>query len=446
MPLRQLHLNVNLLHSGIYASAWRLPESDPRACFDVGHYVRVARIAERGKLDAIFLADTPAVTDRIDYRPFLSMEPTIVLATVAASTSHIGLIATASTTYNEPYNIARRFATLDLASGGRAGWNAVTTADAAASRNFGLPGVLEHKTRYDRAKEFAEVVHALWDSWEDDAFVGDKATTRFADTSKVHPIAHRGAYYSVAGPLNVPRSPQGRPVTVQAGGSNDGRDLAAAQAEAVFTLAQTIEEGAAYARDLRARAAAYGRSGESIVILPGLATVIGSSEAEAKRRQDELWELVPIEYSLARLASTLQIDPTALELDKPLPDPLPLPANANHTMFQGTVNLARRGNLTVRQLLRALGGGVGHRIIVGTPEFVADDIEAWFRAGAADGFNLMPDVLPTGLEVFVDTVVPILQSRGLFRKEYSGATLRDHFGLPKPPSRFAKQARAIASA
>jgi FMN-dependent oxidoreductase (nitrilotriacetate monooxygenase family) len=444
MSSRQLHLNVNLLHSGVYASAWRLPESDPRAFFDVGHYVRVARIAERGKLDAIFLADTPAVTDRIDYRPFLSMEPTIVLATVAACTSHIGLIATASTTYNEPYNIARRFATLDHSSGGRVGWNAVTTADAAASRNFGFPHVLEHKARYDRAKEFAEVVHALWDSWEDDAFVGDKATARFVDTSKVHPIAHRGTHYSVAGPLNVPRSPQGRPVTVQAGGSNDGRDLAAAQAEVVFTLAQTIEEGAAYARDLRA--VAYGRSGESIVILPGLATVIGSTEAEAKRRQDELWELVPTEYSLARLASTLQIDPAALELDKPLPDPLPLPANANHTMFQGTVNLARRGNLTVRQLLRALGGGVGHRIIVGTPEYIADDIAAWFRAGAADGFNLMPDVLPTGLEVFVDTVVPILQRRGLFRKDYSGSTLRDHFGLARPPSRFARQTPAAASA
>jgi FMN-dependent oxidoreductase (nitrilotriacetate monooxygenase family) len=446
MSSRQLHLNVNLLHSGVYASAWRLPESDPRAFFDVGHYVRVARIAERGKLDAIFLADTPAVTDRIDYRPFLSMEPTIVLATVAASTSHIGLIATASTTYNEPYNIARRFATLDHTSGGRVGWNAVTTADAAASRNFGFPHVLEHKARYDRAKEFAEVVHALWDSWEDDAFVGDKATARFVDTSKVHPIAHRGTYYSVAGPLNVPRSPQGRPVTVQAGGSNDGRDLAAAQAEVVFTLAQTIEEGAAYARDLRARTVAYGRSGESIVILPGLATVIGSTEAEAKRRQDELWELVRTEYSLARLASTLQIDPAALELDKPLPDPLPLPANANHTMFQGTVNLARRGNLTVRQLLRALGGGVGHRIIVGTPEYIADDIAAWFRAGAADGFNLMPDVLPTGLEVFVDTVVPILQRRGLFRKDYSGSTLRDHFGLARPPSRFARQTPAAAFA
>ena len=253
-------------------------------------------------------------------------------------------------------------------------------------------------------------MHALWDSWEDDAFVGDKASARFVDTSKVHPIAHRGAHYSVAGPLNVPRSPQGRPVTVQAGGSSDGRDLAAAQAEAVFTLAQTIEEGVAYARDLRTRAVAYGRAGDSIVILPGLATVIGSTEAEAKRRQDELWELVPIEYSLARLAGTLQIDPALLELDKPLPDPLPLPPNANHTMFQGTVNIARRGNLTVRQLLRALGGGVGHRIIVGTPEQIADDIEAWFKAGAADGFNLMPDVLPSGLEVFVDSVVPILQS------------------------------------
>jgi FMN-dependent oxidoreductase (nitrilotriacetate monooxygenase family) len=446
MSNRQLHLNVNLLHSGVYASAWRLPDSDPRACFDVGHYVRVARIAERGKLDAIFLADTPAVTDRIDYRPFLSLEPTILLAMVAASTSHIGLIATASTTYNEPYNIARRFATLDLASGGRSGWNAVTTADTASSRNFGLPGVIEHKIRYDRAKEFAEIVQALWDSWEDDAFVGDKTTARFVDTTKVHPIAHRGTYYSVAGPLNVPRSPQGRPVTVQAGGSSDGRDLAAAHAEAVFTLAQSIEEGVAYARDLRARALAYGRPGNSIVILPGLATVIGSTEAEARKRQDDLWDMVPIEYSLARLASTLQVDPARLELDKPLPDPLPLPVDANHTMFQGTVNLARRGNLTVRQLLRALGGGVGHRIIVGTPEQIADDIEAWFRAGAADGFNLMPDVLPTGLEVFVDTVVPILQRRGLFRREYSGSTLRDHFGLPRPPSRFAQPAPAAASA
>jgi FMN-dependent oxidoreductase (nitrilotriacetate monooxygenase family) len=445
MATRKLHLNVNLLHSGVYASAWRQPESDPGAGFDVGHYVNVAKIAERGKFDAIFLADTPAITDRIDFRPFQSLEPTIVLATVAAATTHIGLIATASTTYNAPFNIARRFATLDLASGGRVGWNAVTTADASAGRNFGLPATLEHKARYDRAKEFAEVVHALWDSWEDDAFVGDKDTARFVDTSKVHAINHRGQYYSVDGPLTLPRSPQGRPVTVQAGGSSDGRDLAAAQADAVFTLAQSVEDGVAYARDLRARAVAYGRASDSIVILPGLATVIGSTEAEAKRRQDELWDLVPIDYSLSRLAGTLQVSPDRLKLDEPLPD-LPLPANANQTMFHGTVAIARRGNLTVRQLLKALGGGVGHRIIVGTPEAIADDIETWFKAGAADGFNLMPDVLPTGLDVFVDEVVPLLRKRGIFRKDYEGRTLRDHFGLERPPSRFARREAAAASA
>jgi FMN-dependent oxidoreductase (nitrilotriacetate monooxygenase family) len=445
MSKRQLHLNVNLLHSGVYASAWRLPDSDPAACFDVQHYVNVAKIAERGKFDAIFLADTPAITDRIDLRPFQAMEPTIVLATVAASTTHVGLIATASTTYNEPYNIARRFATLDHASRGRVGWNAVTTADSSASRNFGLSNVLEHSLRYERAKEFAEVVHALWDSWDDDAFVGDKESARFVDTSKVHAIEHRGKHYSVAGSLTVPRSPQGRPVTVQAGGSSDGRDLAAAQADAVFTLSQSIDDGVAYARDLRARALAYGRPSESIVILPGLATVIGSTEAEAKRRQDELWDLVPIQYSLSRLAGTLQVSPDILELDKQLPD-LALPPNANQTMFKGTVAMARKDNLTVRQLLKALGGGVGHRIIVGTPETIADDIEAWFRAGAADGFNLMPDVLPTGLAVFVDEVVPLLQKRGIFRREYEGKTLRDHFGLPRPASRHAQQAVAAATA
>lgn len=442
---RQLHLNVNLLHSGVYPSAWRLPESRPDAFIDIDHFVRIARIAERGKLDAIFLADTPAINDRIDYRPFNALEPTIVLAAVAAATTHVGLVATASTTYNEPYNLARRFASLDLVSRGRAGWNVVTTADAAAGRNFGFAGASEHGARYARAREFTDLVHALWDSWEDDAFVGDKANGRFADAAKVHSVDHRGTHYTVAGPLTVPRSAQGRPVTFQAGGSEDGRELAAATADAVFSLAQTVEDGAAYARDLRTRAARYGRHPDALVILPGLATVIGSTEAEARRRQDELWDLVPVEYSLARLAGTLRIDPARLELDKPLPDPLPLPPDANHTMFLGTVALARRDKLTVRQLLRALGGGVGHRIVVGTPEAIADDIEAWFRAGAADGFNLMPDVLPEGLETFVDAVVPVLQRRGLFRQDYAGATLRDHLGLARPTNRFTATGRSLSA-
>ena len=445
MSGRTLHLNVNLLHSGVYPSAWRLPDSRPDAFVDIDHFVRVARVAERGKLDAIFLADTPAINDRIDYRPFNALEPTVVLASVAAATSHVGLVATASTTYNEPYNLARRVASLDLVSRGRAGWNVVTTADAAAGRNFGFAGASEHGARYARAREFTELVHALWDSWEDDAFLGDKAGGRFVDAGKVHAIHHRGAHYSVEGPLTVPRSPQGCPVTFQAGGSEDGRALAAATADAVFSLAQTVEDGAAYARDLRARAARCGRGPDALVVLPGLATVIGSTEAEARRRQDELWDLVPLEYSLARLAGTLRIDPARLDLDRPLPDPLPLPPDANHTLFLGTVALARRDRLTVRQLLRALGGGVGHRIVAGTPEAIADDIEAWFRAGAADGFNLMPDVLPDGLETFVDAVVPILRRRGLFRHDYAGATLRDHLGLPRPPSRHTARAAARAA-
>ncbi|TXM65320.1 LLM class flavin-dependent oxidoreductase [Methylobacterium sp. WL12] len=445
MSSRQLHLNVNLLHSGVYPSAWRLPDSRPGAFVDIDHFVRVAEIAERGKLDAIFLADTPAIADRIDHRPFNALEPTVVLAAVAAATGHVGLVATASTTYNEPYNLARGFASLDLVSRGRAGWNVVTTADAAAGRNFGFAGASDHGARYARAREFTDLVHALWDSWEDDAFLGDKASGRFVDAAKVHAVNHRGAHYSVAGPLTVPRSPQGRPVTFQAGGSEDGRELAAATADAVFSLAQTIEDGAAYSRDLRARAARYGRRPDALVVLPGLATVIGSTEAEARRRQDELWDLVPVEYSLARLAGTLRIDPGRLDLDEPLPDPLPLPPDANHTMFLGTVALARRDSLTVRQLLRALGGGVGHRIVAGTPEVIADDIEAWFRAGAADGFNLMPDVLPEGLDTFVDAVVPILQRRGLFRRDYAGTTLRDHLGLERPASRFAATGKAASA-
>ncbi len=440
MSRRQLHLNVNILHSGFSPAAWRMEGSDPRASFDINHYIKVAGIAERGAFDAVFLADQAAISDRIDFRPLTSLEPTIVLAIVAASTERIGLIGTASTTYNEPYNIARRFATLDHASGGRAGWNIVTSADLAQSRNFGLEKPVAHASRYERAGEFASVVKALWDSWEEEAFVGDVATGRFVDPGRVHPIAHNGKHFSVHGPHNIPRPPQGHPVLVQAGGSDDGRALAAEHAEAVFSASQSFEESLEYARDLRRRAACYGRPENSILVLAGLATIIGSTEAEARRRQEELRDLIPLEYSLARLAGVLQVDQKKLELDKPLPEDIPLPAEGGHTFFHATLALARRQGLTVRGLIRALNGGTGHRTIVGTPAAIADDIETWFTAGAADGFSLMPDVLPHGLEVFVDEVVPILRRRGLFRHEYAGRTLRDHLGLTRPHNPYASAA------
>ncbi|AGS26008.1 LLM class flavin-dependent oxidoreductase [Rhizobium etli] len=432
MSARQLHLNVNILHSGFSPAAWRMEGSDPRASFDINHYIKVARIAEGAAFDAVFLADQAAISDRIDFRPLTSLEPTIVLALVAAHTERIGLIATASTTYNEPYNLARRFATLDHVSGGRAGWNIVTSADLAQSRNFGLDRPVAHQSRYERAAEFATVVKALWDSWEEDAFIGDASTGRFVDPSRIHPIGHSGKHFSVHGPHNVPRPPQGHPVLVQAGGSDDGMELAAEHAQAVFSASQSFEEALAYAGNLRRRAERFGRAGSDILVLAGLATIIGSTEAEARRRQEELRDLIPLEYSLARLSGVLQVDPKSLQLDAPLPDDIPLPPDGGHTFFRATVALARREGLTVRGLIRALNGGTGHRTIVGTPEDVADDIEKWFSAGAADGFNLMPDVLPQGLEVFADEVVPILRRRGLFRQDYSGRTLRDHLGLARP--------------
>lgn len=434
---RELHLNLNILNAGFYGSAWRAPESRPDAAFTAEHYVRNAIVAERGTFDAVFLADTPALKDNPRYRPYQALEPTILLSMMAAATEHIGLIATASTSYSDPYNIARRFGTLDLVSGGRVGINLVTTADAQAAWNFGAAEVPDHKQRYERAREYADVLMRLWDSWEDDAFVGDKASAAFVDVSRIHHIDHVGRHFSVKGPLTFPRSAQGRPVIVQAGGSEDGRDFAGSSAEVVFCVAQTLEEGVAQASDLRARARRAGRPDGSLLVLPGLATIVASTEAEARRRQQELWDLVPIAYSLGRLAYVLGLDPEDLDLDAPLPETLPIPANRNHTMFRATVDLAHRESLNVRQLVQRLGGGTGHRIVVGTPVQVADTIEEWFVAGAADGFNIMPAVLPSGIEDFVETVVPELRRRGLFRTHYQGRTLRDRLGLARPESRYA---------
>ncbi|GGO32722.1 LLM class flavin-dependent oxidoreductase [Micromonospora parathelypteridis] len=439
-----LHLNAFLMGVGHHEAAWRLPESDPFAQTDVEHFTRLARIAERGKLDSLFLADSPVLWNSIGRRPSGTLEPTVLLTALAGATNHIGLIATASTTYNEPFNLARRFASLDHISGGRAGWNIVTTAGVDAARNFNLDELPAHRDRYERAAEFLEVSLKLWDSWDDDAPLGDKDAGRWGDDGLLYPPGHVGRYFRVAGPLNVPRSPQGYPLLVQAGSSEDGKELAARYAEAVFTAQQTLAEAQEFYRDLKRRAAQFGRDPGTVKILPGIVPAVGATEAEARKLEEELDRLIKPEYARAQLATTLRVAPEDLDLDKELPADLPSEdeiegAKSRYTLI---VTLARRERLTVRQLIGRLGGGRGHRTFAGTPEQVADAIEEWYRSGAADGFNIMPPVLPSGLETFVDHVVPILQRRGLFRTEYTGATLRDHYGLPRPANQSARRLAA----
>ena len=434
MSERQLHLNAFLMSTGHHEASWRLPESNPFAATDVAHYAELARIAERGTFDSLFLADSPQLTGDVGRRPLGVLEPLTLLTALVAVTDRIGLIATASTSYNSPYNLARRFASLDHVSGGRAGWNIVTTATLEAARNFGLDDLPDHASRYARAQEFVEVTQKLWDSWEDDVVVADKQGGLWGDRSKIHPPAHRGDYFSVEGALNIPRSPQGYPLLVQAGSSEDGKTLAARFAEAVFTAQQTFAEARNFYTDLKARAVAFGRDPDTVKILPGIVPVIGSTEAEAAAKDRELDEAIVEEYAHEQLAKTLRIPLDRLALDKPLPDDL-LPEDAIEgakSRYTLVVELARREQLTVRQLIGRLGGGRGHRTFTGTPEQVADTIEDWFRSRVADGFNIMAPVLPSGLELFVDHVVPILRTRGLFRTEYTADTLRGHYGLPRP--------------
>ncbi|MCW2964925.1 MAG: ntaA 4 [Actinomycetia bacterium] len=435
---RTLHLNAFLMSSGHHEAAWRLPESDPHADLDVDHWVRLARIAERGALDSLFLADSPSFWHGAEFRPVGQLDPFVLLSVLAAATTHIGLIATASTTYNAPYNLARRFASLDHVSGGRAGWNIVTTPERSAAQNFGLGDRPDHADRYARATEFLDVTLKLWDSWDDDAVLADKASGRFAAPGRIHTIDHEGEYYSVRGPLNVPRSPQGRPLLVQAGSSEDGKDFAARYAEAVFTAQPTIEDAQAFYSDLKQRAKQFGRDPSDVKILPGIVPVLGGTVAEAEERARELEELIVPAYGLQQLVEILEVPIEILELDKQLPDEIAGTQNVEGARSRAAlvVALARRERLTVRQLIGRLGGGRGHWTVVGTPEQVADALATWFREGAADGFNVMGPVLPASLADFVEHVVPILRRHGLVRSEYEGTTLRDHYGLTRPAGRY----------
>jgi FMN-dependent oxidoreductase (nitrilotriacetate monooxygenase family) len=443
---RTLHLNAFLMSSGHHEAAWRLPESDPHADLDVHHWVGLARIAERGALDSLFLADGPSLWHGAEFRPAGQLDPLVLLSVLAAATTHIGLIGTASTTYNAPYNLARRFASLDHVSGGRAGWNIVTTADRGAAQNFGLADRPDHADRYARATEFLDVTLKLWDSWDDDAVLADKASGRFAAPGRIRPIDHDGEYYSVRGPLNLPRSPQGRPLLVQAGSSEDGKDFAARYAEAVFTAQQTIEDAQAFYADLKRRAEQLGRNPDSVKILPGIVPVLGGTVAEAKQRARDLEELIVPAYGLRQLADTLEVPIEILALDEELPKEVVGTEGVEGAQSRAAlfIALARRERLTVRQLLGRLGGGRGHWTFVGTPEQVADALETWFREGAADGFNVMGPVLPSSLADFVEQVVPILRRRGLFRSDYEGTTLRDHYGLARPAARY-ERAETVAA-
>lgn len=445
---KQMRLGAFFQETGHHIAGWRHPEAEAAGGLDIRHQIELARTAERGKFDLLFVADSFAVRGANNIPALsrmsraVSLEPLTLLSALAVATERIGLIGTATTTYSEPYTLARQFASLDHISGGRAGWNLVTSNNESEALNFSRGTHAPHAERYERAAEFLEVVRGLWDSWDDDAFPRDKDSSLFFDPEKLHVLGHRGKHFTVRGPLNVARPPQGWPVQVQAGSSDAGRSLAARSAEVVFTAQQTLEEARGFYADLKGRTAAAGRSPDDMKIMPGFFPVIGRTESEARENYERLQSLVDPVVGLATLATTLgEADLSGLPLDGPLPD---LPeANGPKSRRQLVIDLARRENLSIRDLYLRVVGARGHRTVVGTPAQIADELEAWFTGGGADGFNIMAPHLPRGLADFVDLVIPELQRRGLFRTEYEGRTLREHLGLRRPePVRRAAAATA----
>src|SRR5947199_1364898 len=437
---RRLHLNLFIHGRGHHEAAWRHPAASTLALTDIRYYQDLAQRAESALFDSIFLADQLALGEDVAQAARTWLEPITVLSAVAVATTRIGMIATCSTTYTEPFNLARQFASLDHISNGRIGWNIVTSWLATAANNFGGEGQVSHADRYARGEEFMTVVKALWDSWADDAVIDDRDRGRYARADRIRPINHKGEHYQVAGPRDIPRCPQGRPVLVQAGSSDTGRRFAARHAEAVFTAHMEKATAQAFYADLKALVAAEGRAPDQVLILPGLSPMIASTEAEAQRLTREVNELSDPEVGRKRLSGRFGgHDFSHLPLDRALtpqdfPDPDTVEAARSRT--EVILNLVRRDKPTLRQLLGYLAGARGQFVTAGTPEQIADIIEDWFTSRAADGFNIMPPLLPTQLEVFSAEVIPILQRRGLFRTEYEGTTLREHYGLPLPASVF----------
>ncbi|MFJ1298550.1 LLM class flavin-dependent oxidoreductase [Pseudomonadota bacterium AL_CKDN230030165-1A_HGKHYDSX7] len=442
---RQFSLGAFLMQTGHHIAGWRLPDAQADAGSNFRHYVELAKLAESAKFDAIFLSDSSGV--RSTHLPSLArmartdfFEPVTLLSALAAVTERIGLIATVSTSFHEPYNVARKFATLDQISGGRAGWNLVTSSGATEAQNFNRDTLPEHAERYARAREFHNVVLGLWDTWDEDSFPRDKASGIYVDTDKLYPLHHRGPHFQVRGPLNVNRSPQGRPVVVQAGASEDGRDLAARTAEVIFVAHQTFDEARAFYADIKGRLPAYGRHPDEVKIMPGIFPVVGRTQAEAEDKFEQLQSLVDPVVGVALLSTVIGgIDLSGHDVDGPIPA---LPeTNGPKSRQQLLLDLARRDGLSIRQLYLRIAGARGHQQVIGTPQSIADQLQQWFEEGGADGFNIMAPWFPGGLAEFIELVLPELRRRGLFRTEYEGRTLREHLGLARP-ARVARTARA----
>ena len=435
---RQLRLGAFMRPASIHAGAWRYPGAWPDMNFNFAHMKRCIQTLERGRFDAFFMADHMAVLNMpVDAlkrsHTVTSFEPFTLLSALSQVTEHIGLVATGSTTFDAPYHIARRFASLDHISGGRAGWNIVTTSNPDAALNFGLDEHMEHSQRYRRAREFYDVVTSLWDSWADDAFIRDVESGIYFDPAKMHVLGHKGEYLSVRGPLNIARPVQGWPVIVQAGASEAGRQLAAETAEAVFTAQSSLKVGQEFYADVKGRMEKIGRNRDHMKILPACFVVIGETVEEARAKRAKLDSLVNYANAIGSLSIALGHDASKFDPDGPLPD---IPeSNASKSSRQRAIDLARRENLTVRQLAQRLGGHSG-LAMVGTPKTIADEMEEWLETEASDGFTLQFPYLPGGLDDFVDRVIPELQRRGLFRREYEGTTLRQNLGLPRPDNRF----------
>jgi len=428
VPPRQMHLGLFILGTGSHIAGWRWPGAVTDFS-DLAAIQQIARTAERGRFDLIFMGDNLYADPDSHPSYTLRLEPLTMMAALATTTKHIGLGATASTTYGDPWSTARAFASLDHISGGRAAWNAVTTTNPAAGANFdkALPG---HAERYERAEEFIEVVLKLWDAWDDDALVADRATGVYLDPAKLRAIDHAGRHFRVKGPVNIGRAPQGRPIVLQAGGSAPGQALAARTADVVFTVTQDIEESKAAYRAVKGQLPAFGRTPEELTMLPGVMPVVGRTDKEAREKLAILQSFVDSRNGLQLLTDRLGFDMTPYDFDGPVPE---LPQTEfSQTFARVLLEKARRDGLTLRDLYNLNAAARGHWVLCGSPETIADTLEHWFNERAADGFNVMPPWFHDNFDDFVDMVVPILQERGLFRRGYQGTTLRDHLGLVRP--------------